>query len=167
MKTTKLLLVLLTVAVVAVGVSSAIPSAELAAYLGVSSWHTTVDLPPNSYDVEIYEFVDGKVKDAGIISVPEFAKHPEVGLTIMSGKQDGKYRFVLMGWNGTYGAATEEATFGHTIGSGLPGKIKEGDFILFGEPLSGEAFHASDDIHSFSKGFLLHIKKHSDTPSSP
>ena len=47
----------------------------------------------------------------------------------MSGKQDGKYRFVLMGWNGTYGAATEEATFGHTIGSSLPDKIKEGDFI--------------------------------------
>ena len=167
MKPVKLLLVLLAVAVILVGNLSAITSDELAAYLGVSSWHTTVDLPPNSYDVEVCEFVDGHIKDASVISIPEFAKHPEVGLTLMSGKQDGKYRFVLMGWNGSYGAATEETTFGHTIGSGLPDKIKEGDFILFGDPLGGAAFHSSDDIHSFSKGFLLRIKGRSNTPSSP
>ena len=158
MKTTKLLLVLLTVVMASVGVSSAITSEELAVYLGVSSWRTTVDLPKNSYAVELYEFVDGKVKDASIIALPEYDKHPEAGFTIMGGKQDGKYRFVILGWNGSYGVTTEEGTFATTIGGSLPDKIKFGDFILFGEPLGGSAFHASHDIHSFSKGFLLRIK---------
>ena len=160
MGTVRSLLILFVNVVICTGGLSAITPDELAAYLDVSSWHTAVDLPPNSYVVELHEFVDGKVRDASIISIPEFAQHPEVGLTIMSGKQDGKYRFVLKGWNGTYGTATEEVTFSHTIGSALPDKIKEGDFILFGEPLSGGASHASDDIHSFAKGFLLRIKKH-------
>lgn len=164
MRIIKLLLVLLAVAMVSTGVSSAITPDELAAYLGITSWRTAVELPPNSYTAELYEFVDGKAKDANIIALPEYAKHPEVGFTIMTGSQNGKYRFVVMGWNGTYGVTTEEGTFGSTIGGSLPDKIKEGDFILFGEPLGGAAFHASDDIHSFSKGFLLRVKKHASSP---
>ena len=159
MKLVKSLLALLVLSLISAGNSPAITADELAAYLGVSSWHTVVDLPPESFAVELYEFVDGHIKDANLITIPEFAKHPETGLTIMVGSRDEKYRFSLMGLNGTYGVATEEATFAHTIGSGLPAKIKEGDFVLFGEPLGGELFHDSTDLHSFSKGFLLRIKK--------
>ena len=159
MKTAKSLMVLSAFFSIFAGNLSAITSDELAAFLGVSAWHTTVDLPSDSYSIQIYEFADGKVSDADLIEVTKLTKPSENAVTIMAGTQDGKYKFVVTGFNGSYGAPTDKPPLDRTLSSHLPETIHEGDFILFGKPLSGAAFHAQDDIRSYSKGFLLRVKR--------
>ncbi len=159
MKTAKSLMVLSAFFLIFAGNLSAITSDELAAFLGVSSWRTKVDLPSNSYLIQIYEFAEGKISDANLIEVTKLAQFSEIAVTIMAGAQDGKYKFMVTGFNGSYGAPTDKPLLDRTLSSHLPETIHEGDFILFGKPLIGADFHGKDDIRSYSKGFLLRVKK--------
>ena len=161
MKIPGFLVPLLTFAVLSAGAARGVTPDELAAYLGISSWHTTVDLPPGSFSVQICEFADGEVKGAELVSLPDLAKHPENGLTILSGSQEGKYRFELVGWSGSHGVPTVTPTLARTILPRLPEKIGEGDFVLFGQPLEGKSVPEPNDLRSYSRGFLLRIKKRS------
>lgn len=158
MKTVKPSCILLTILLFSIGVVSAITSDELAAFLGISSWHTEVDLPSDSYIVQIFGFADGKIAETDLGEMTKTVKSSN-DLAIIAGKQDGTYKFTIINAEGSYGIPTSEPALDRTLSPHLPEKVKEGDFILFGKPLLGSEFHRDNDIHSYVKDYLLRIKK--------
>ena len=159
MRCTKLLLVLLATVAISVGAVDALTSDDLAAFLGIYSWHTVVDLPPASYSIQIYRFADGKVADADLLRVTKLTKEQGNDVTIMVGAEEGKYRWMIRNAGGSYGSPTSDPKLERTVSPHLPEKVEEGDFILLGEPLVGGDFHGDNDLHNYSKGYLLRIKK--------
>lgn len=161
MKAKQLLLTLLLSTLLSIQSASAITADELSRFLGVANWRTVVALPGKSFTVQVFEFANGVVSNHTLIgSEPEWTKNPEAGATILVGPQDGKYKVMVIFPSGdSITAATQTPVFSTTVSSHLPEQIQEGDFIFFGERLAGESYHGSNDVRSYSKGFLVRVKK--------
>ena len=148
----------LLVAFVVVHSASAITTDQLASFLNISSWQTVIDLPAESYAIEIREVTDGAVGDAILVSEPQWTRKPEKGIAIMAGTHDGKYKLgIVFSSGGSVRAQTKVPTLDHTLGPPLPEKIQQGDFMLFGKPY--DASRNSHDPKTYSRGFVLRIKK--------
>ena len=160
MKMNRLLTAILVSAALAVQAVAAINADELAQFLGVSSWQTAIDLPAGSYTVELYEFANGAVTERLMVSQPEWAERPDAGLTIIAGPREGNYRITIGCANrGTWGAVTKVPLFDTTMSNGLPPKIQDGDYVLFGKPLEGASGLSAQNLQGYARGFLLRIKK--------
>ena len=138
----------------------AITADELASYLGVFSWRTVVDLPPESFTVQVYEFSDGVIADHPLIDgTTAWSRTPEQGTVVMIGPQDGKYKVALkFSSGGTLSVASDVPVFRNTLSGDLP-KVREGDYVILGQPKEGDTPRGSNDLSTFSKGFLLRVKK--------
>jgi len=139
--------------------ASAVTSDELARYLGVSSWTTTVFLEGGSYVVEVYEIKDGKVDHRLLEGMKEWSPKGATGVTVMIGPEGKSYRVVVDYQRGTTVGATStfETRFGSSMSPSLPEKIGEGDYILMGEPKApGKGLNS--DISDYARGFLLRVK---------
>jgi hypothetical protein len=140
--------------------TSAITAEQLAAFFNVSSWQTVVDLPAETYSIELYEIADGAVTERVAESQPAWTRKPEAGITIMSGLEEGNYKVaIVFSSGGTVRAATKVARLDRTIQPTLPAKVREGDFVLFGKPAEGDAARDFNEVKSYSRGILLRIKK--------
>ena len=151
-----------TVALLAITASSvhAISADQLAKYLRISGWDTTVVLPSRSFIVELYKIEDGKVGTKLFEGMPAWSKDPEKGLSILSGPDGDKYKLaIIYGGGVTMTVDTDVSTFDSTMAPSLPKEIKEGDFVLFGKPKRDGTPPISDNISSYSEGFVLRIKK--------
>lgn len=139
--------------------AGAVTGDELARYLGVSSWTTTVFLEAGSYVVEVYEIKDGKVDRRLLEGMKEWSTKGATGLTVMIGPEGKSYRVVVAYQKGvTVGAtSTFETRFGTSMSPSLPEKIREGDYILMGEP-KGQNRGINNDIADCARGFLLRVK---------
>lgn len=133
---------------------------ELSSYLGVSSWQTVVDLPGLTYKVQIYEFANGALADHPLIDHEVQAlKTVKADLLIVWGPQDDMYKLMIKdGIGATITVRTKTATFGSTASESLP-NIGAGDYVIFGEPLGSAVMPQVRDFRTYSKGFLLRIKK--------
>jgi len=140
--------------------SYALTADELARYLGVSSWTTVIDLPPQSFVAEIWSIKDGVPEKQLIEGMAAWNKMPEKGITIMLGSQDNKYKIAIAYGGGvTMTTATSIPSFNSTMGSSLPKTLAEGDYALYGTPK--EKGLKAEDVASYKAGFLLRIKKNS------
>lgn len=139
--------------------AKAITADDLALYFGVSSWKTSVFLDPGTYVPEIYEIRDGKVDRMILEGMKEWAVKGAPGLTIMIGPEGQSYRVVLAYQGGsTVGASsTFEGRFGCAVCPTLPDKIREGDYIIIGEP-KGRIKGVNEGISEYKRGFLLRIR---------
>ena len=112
MKPAKLLLVLLATMVISVNAVDALTPDDLAAFLGIYSWHTVVDLPSDSYSMQVYKFMDGKVADADLLEVTKLTKESDNDVTMIVGAEEGKYRWMIRNAGGSYGSPTSDPNLG-------------------------------------------------------
>lgn len=146
--------------------ASAITVDELAQFLGIRSWGTTVTLPPDSFSADIHEIVDGEVgrlwlrtgNPVWLRTGDRVAKEPEKGLRIAIGPHEGNYKIAVT-YRGfiTTGAQTEVPLFSDSFTATLPPEITEGDYVLLGETKQNSI--ADTSVGAFKHGFLLRITK--------
>ncbi len=146
--------------------ASAITADELAQFLGIRSWGTTVALPPDSFSADIHEIVDGEVgrlwlrtgNPVSLRTGDRVAKEPEKGLRIVIGPHDGNYKIAVT-YRGfiTTGVQTEVPLFSDSFTATLPPEITEGDYVLLGETKQNSI--ADTSVGAFKHGFLLRITK--------
>lgn len=142
--------------------ASGITVDELARFLNVSSWKSVIDLPPESYSVELYPIELGEVGERILVSQPETTRHPEAGIMIAVGPQDGNYKIMItFGSAGSLSAVTKVPLFEQTLSQSLPDRLRAGDYVLFGQPRQGAKPADTSTIRGFAKGFLLRIKRKS------
>lgn len=139
--------------------AKAVTADDLALYLGISSWKTSVFLEAGTYVPEIYEIRDGKVDRMILEGMKEWAVKGAPGLTIMLGPEGQGYRVVLayQGGSTVSASSTFEGRFGTAVSPTLPEKIREGEYILIGEP-KGRIARVSEEISDYKRGFLLRIR---------
>ena len=144
----------------AIQATLAITTDELASYLGVSSWNTTIDLPPESFIVEIYTIKDGAPNKRLIEGMTEWSKAPEKGITFMIGSVEIGYKVVVKYGGGvTMTAIPPMKNFTHTMSSELPDSIGEGDHVLIGKPYPDYNNSPINPVSGYSEGFLVRVTK--------
>ena len=161
MKPTKLAIAL-TLFAVAFSIShlNAFSADQIARYLGLSEWNTTVDLEPETFIVEIYTIKNGEVSERIFEGLAAWSKDAARGITIISGESDGNYKFcVLYSGGDTVRIETKIPTFRVTMHPPLPETIGAGDYVLFGESTPEGRAMRGEDIGRYSKGFVLRIKE--------
>jgi hypothetical protein len=143
-------------------VSRALSTGDLVRYLGIHSWTTVVDLPPKTFSADIYELINGRIGARIFQGSPEWETNPKSKLTIMVGCESGKYRIVTAYGDGpTWGLVTSKSIFSGFISASLPPRIKEGDYVLFGNPRTHDPRMNTSAASSYKEGFVLRIvKKH-------
>jgi hypothetical protein len=142
------------------GSSRAITTNELAQFLGINGWHTAVDLPAETYAIEIWEFRDGVVKDRWLMSQPDWTRNPEAGISVLAGPHEEKYKLSMtFSAGGTVSVKTRVPLFNTTFVPSLPEKIQEGDFVFLAEPKKADPSLSQNDVRRYSQGFLLRITK--------
>lgn len=159
MKTLPLLTALLIALTFPLTQAHATTAEELAKYLEISTWSTTVALPPASFTVAIYQIKDGVASERLLAGLPAWNKNSGKGITVMLGPENGKSKLVLIsGDQGTImttiGFSTDQARFSQP----LPKKIREGDYILTGTPKDPRDFPAQDPS-KYKSALLLRIGK--------
>lgn len=147
---------------------------QLAEFLRISSWESEVQLPANSFTVEVLEFSDGKVGKAltPTYDDPDTAsQNPPLtgGTPVLIMWKPGEHGLFLTVTMGTPANGSETRPGFHEacqnfIGIFVSGRIlksiKEGDYILGGEPLEHDgAYKGTDDIKDYKRGLLLRITK--------
>lgn len=139
--------------------AKAITADDLALYLGVSSWKTSVFLEAGTYVAEIHEIKDGKVDRMILEGSKESAVKGAPGLTIMIGPEGQGYRVVLAYQGGTTmgGSSTFDNRSGLWFYPSLPEKVRDGDYILMGEPTE-RMFGSREAVMEYKRGFLLRIR---------
>lgn len=155
-------LIVTTLIILGFSPALAITADELAKYLNISSWTTTVSLPSESFVVEVYKISDGSLGERIFEGMSAWSKHPEKGLQVMSGPENGKYKIVIAyGSGSTLTINTNVPIFDGTLSSDLPDTIKEGDYVLFGKPKRDGSVPVAESIKSYSEGFVLRVKRKS------
>lgn len=139
--------------------AGAVTSDDLACYFGINSWSTTVFLEGGSYVVEIYEIKDGKVDQRILEGQKDWSAKGATGITVMIGKEGGKYRVVAVYQSGSTVSTTStfDAPFGASMAPALPEKIREGDYLLMGES-EGKIKGGNNSISDYTRGFLMRVK---------
>lgn len=137
----------------------AITADELALYLGISSWKTNVFLEAGTYVAEIHEIKDGKVDRMILEGSKEWAVKGAPGLTVIIGREGQNYR-VMLGYQGgttVNGSSTFDNRSGLWFYASLPEKVRDGDYILMGEP-ADRMFGSHEAVLEYKRGFLLRIR---------
>ena len=160
MKHLLLLLTLISSVSFRASTARAITAEELAGFLGISSWRTTVALPRGSFSVALFEINDGAVgKSILELSPEEVAKKPEAGLSVVLGPRDGKYRVQIRLPDGSSsGSPTDIPLFDSSLSSAIPERVEVGDYVFFGKRKKA-APGGSNDLGSYERGFLLRVEK--------
>ena len=148
---------------------SALTADQLAQFLRITSWESEVALPPGSFNVEVLEFSDGKIGKAAtpIYAGPEAAEQnpsPTGNTPILimcKPSEHGLFLTVTMGLQTRPGIPAACQNFNGPSGSsGIPKSIKEGDYILVGEPLIRDGVsHVTDDIKDYKRVLVLRVSK--------
>ena len=154
--------------------SFALTTDQLAQFLNIHSWESEVQLPRNSFTVEVLEFSDGKVGKAVFPAYDDStdaAKASSATIAtpiVVMWKPEGKSieLTVTMGSPET-GTQTRPGLsdacdnfHGPTVFMRGPQSIKEGDYILGGEPLEHDGtYRGTDNIKDYKRGLLLRIIK--------
>lgn len=137
-----------------------ITAPELATFLGVSSWETTVSLPPNSYTINICPIEDGKIGEGIFPNQDEWSKDPDGRFTIIAGPNGGGYRITMSSKTaGTYGVSPGIPTFEATINPALPRTVTEGVYILSADMVGRNRDGNQNDPATYKRGFVLKVAK--------
>lgn len=140
--------------------SPAITTEELAQFLGIHGWKTVVDLPAESYSIEIWEFRNGELVDRWIMSNPDMTRNSEAGISVLTGPYEDKYKLsISFSAGGTLGVKTRVPLFATTFAAPFPEKLKEGDFVFLAEPKKTETKLGQNDLKRYAQGFMLRIQK--------
>ena len=135
-----------------------ITTTELAAFLGVTSWKTKVDLKPGSYTIQIFTIADGVADKPVMQPNPLRPKDDDTSLAILCGQEDGNYRFtVSYPGGGTFGATLPSELFSYSTTNILPDTVKAGEYALFGQMKKSENMKSANNISAYSKGYLLRV----------
>src|ERR1043165_102220 len=67
----------------------------LAKFLEIDEWKTVVDLPAESYVVEIFEITNGALGKRVNWSTPEADIRPESGIVILAGPHEGNFKMSI------------------------------------------------------------------------
>ncbi len=159
MKLRHIISVIVAFCIMAMANAQALTVDELARYLSVTAFSTTVKLPAESFTAEIWTIKDGEPDKLLIDGMAAWNKNPEKGITVMIGADNGKYRIVIAYGGGvTKSIVSGGPNFRSTMSEEFPKTIQEGDFPLMGEPKVGGSQNARE-ISAFQQGFLLRIIK--------
>ena len=157
------------------GQSFALTADQLAQFLQIASWESEVQLPANAFKVEVLEFSDGKVDKPVTpaydpnVTLQDNSSTDGIPLLVMwKPTEHGLLLTVTMG-SPTPGINTRPGFPGAVQNFGgvfVRGKIlktiREGDYILGGEPLERNGtYRSTDDIKDYKRGLLLRISKKS------
>jgi hypothetical protein len=137
--------------------NASLTTKELATFLGISSWRTTIDLPFHSYFVELHPFADGVVGESLIECGPDFLLPKKQKVTVMLGREGV---VVLFSHGGSvFQRRKESPPFSDlTWPIGLPPRVGLGDFVLSVQAARYFDGHKIEDMPPFAKGFLLRIR---------
>jgi hypothetical protein len=139
-----------------------VTASELASFLGISSWDTTVTLPPNTYTIDICPIQDGKIGDGLFQGQRDWSKDPDGKFAIMAGPNDNNYRFTMSSkTGGTFGVTPQIPRFDATYSPALPDTVSEGVFILFVDMVNRDMKGAQNDPATYKRGFVLKVTKKS------
>lgn len=135
---------------------------DLAAFFHIHFWHTTIDLPAQSYVVELCEFANRRVTRSVITCDPLMSEPADGGVTIMIGGRGPTYEAAMRFGVSTalLGQDTTVPKFDDITASwALPPKVRQGDFVLFSVLLL-EWTQGREIINmpSSAKGFLIRIR---------
>ena len=155
--------------------SMAVTADELATHLGISSWNTVVDLPLQSYTVELYEFQNGKIGKRLWGDQSWSSESPEGGgrihLSFLVSVETGKLKGTAISALKPDGATVSISFFSETLTSvpsvrhGLPAKFKEGDYFMGADELQGSKMipfgdkrPAEEFVKDFKSGLVLRVR---------
>lgn len=139
-----------------------VTAAELASFLGISSWDTKVTLPPNTYSIDICPIRDGKIGDGLFLGQCDWSKDPDGRFTLMAGPNGNNYRLTMYSkTGGTFGVTPQMPMFDQTYTPVLPDTVSEGVFILFVDLVNRNAKGAQNDPSTYKRGFVLKVTKKS------
>ena len=137
--------------------NDALSPEELAAYLGVSSWRTTIDLPPNSYFVELREFAKGVAGQKIIECGPDMLMPKKQRLTVMLGRDGAAMHFRD---GGSVFKSTKKSLRTDELAwpIKLPRNVGLGDFVLYVQAPQFFDEQQMENMPSYARGFLLRIR---------
>lgn len=140
----------------------AVTADELAVFLGVSKWETSVAMPPGTFSASIFAVKDGQVLNSGLTLSPGeiFEKGEKTKLLVMGQMNPDKQRFTVLSTS-MGGTSNFSISMGETKTFVLPSEIGEGIYPLGGE-LNGKepgAGLGKSKIELLRWGFVLQIAK--------
>jgi hypothetical protein len=156
--------------------SFALTADQLAQFQSITWWESEIALPPGSFNIEVLEFSDGKMSKAvtevfagpaGADQVPSTTGNTPI-LIMWKPSDHGLLMTVTMGGDtrpGTPGACQNfngpQSLNNHPYNaSGAMKSIKEGDYILGGEPLIQDGVaHVTNDIKDYKRVLVLRVSK--------
>ena len=139
-----------------------VTAAELASFLGISSWNTKVSLPPKTYSIDICPIEDGKIKDGLFQGQLDLSKDPDGTFAFMAGPNGDYYRLTISNkQGGTFGVTPKIPRFETSYSPALPETVSEGLYILFVDLMHGDMKGAQDDPATYKRGFVLKVTKKS------
>lgn len=139
-----------------------VTAAELASFLGISSWDTKVTLPPNTYSIDICPIQDGKIGGGLFHGQCDWSKDPDGKFSFMAGPNGNNYRFTMSSkTGGTFGVTPQIPRFDQTYSPALPDTVSEGVFILFVDLVNRDVKGAQNDPATYKRGFVLKVVKKS------
>lgn len=150
--------------------SFALTADQLAQFLSITSWESEVALPAGSFNIEVLEITDGKIGKAvtPVYGGPEAADQTPSPtgntpiLIMCKPSEHGLFLTATMGLQTRPGTPSACPNFNGPFGSiGIPKTLKEGDYILGGEPVRSPdgIYHVTSDIKDFKRGLLLRVSK--------
>ena len=137
----------------------ALTSEELAEFLGISCWRTTIELPHHSYVVELRAFAEGIASPSIIEIGPDMLLPKTQKLTVILGRDRAALRFSQ---GGTVFQPMEEespAYAGTVRRFELPRCVGLGDFSLYAVMPDYSDETDYDNMPLSARGFLLRIRK--------
>ncbi len=137
-----------------------ITAPELATFLGITSWHTKVTLPQNTYLIEICAIENGKIGGNLMSNSIDWSKDKEGRFTFIAGPNDGTYRITVASkTGGTLGIPTKISLFQASSIPSLPEAISDGTYILFVDLEDRDPKGAENNPATYKQGFVLKITK--------
>ena len=131
--------------------------AELATFLGISSWRATIDLSAHSCFVELRRFANGAVGERLIECDHARLLPKKQKVTVMLGRQRAAISFSQGGSAlQPFEEAEPECDLQWPIS--LPETIGLGDYVLLVQAPRYFDGYTIEDMPAFAKGFLLRIR---------
>ena len=139
---------------------------QVAAFLALSHWETTVTMPKESFIASVKVIIDGKVTNIGLSGdngADRGGSSPTTNVVIMGqlNKRPAPFTVLLDGMTTSHEFEVPE-TSGRVTRS-LPTEIGHGDYVLGGQPFDDKRAD-SGKVESYKVGFILRIEKKSDEP---
>jgi hypothetical protein len=139
-----------------------ITAPEIASFLGISSWETRVDLPPDTYSIDICPIEDGIIGSSLIAGQIDWSKNADGRFVFISGTQDGNYKLSVSSPKvGGLTFTTHVPVFKGTYNPSLPETVSEGTFILFADTVARDSTGGQNEPATYKRGFVLRVTKKS------